>query len=309
MSELESHISPPRSVRKHIHVMSLSLLGADGRVIISTLPSGPAPGADLFRRLLPSEKENILSSSEPTQNKRLFLPAPNGAFLLYTGMCASHGVILAAKSRKIPSANLYGAAAGCGFEKTRLRCPPRLSAEAVCGEDSTVAANFAARMIELEQLFEDADRLDLTSDKASVFLDSLARLSGRTVRLSLEGVGDPSLLREIDGKALGIAFLTAISLTDEGGMLSVTLRESSARLWAVFEIPCSPRFGRSKTELDELERVCGGLEAFERKKFSIAHSDTSITLTFSPTVFDPTAEGLMQNHGLCQKTERRGFRG
>lgn len=298
MSELKFNAAVLRSECIYTHTLSLSVLRSDGKVIISTLPSGPASGADLFRRLHPLERARIFSDPEALQGKRLLLPSASGGHLLYTGMCVSHGVIISAETEDIPACALLRGAQTCGFEPLKLRRAPKARCQ---NEDMTAAANFAASMIEIEQLFENASRIALTTEQAAEeLICAFTRLSGVTARVCFDGICTPSLLQGVDGKTLGTAAIIASALAGDGKELSVIFRERSKRLWAEIGF-CLPARGRTKAKLDELEGLCRGIEAFECKNFSISQDGTAVRLSYSPTVFDPTAEGLMQNNEIKRK--------
>ncbi len=292
----------------------ISVLGTDGKVIISTLPSGKAPGADLFGDLHPLERVRFASDLEDLQWRRLFFRAKDGGFILHGGMCCSHGVILAVRALDVDSRAFVRAARDFGYEELRT-----VSGWCYNQKASSAASNAASAaepilfMRELEGLFEDAQRASFLSERETErSLNGFTQLARVRAQVSYQ-ISDTALLRDIDGRMIGAVALIASSLSNAAGgdgYIYITFRERAKRLWLEIEIPAAVKSKRPcaarKLELDKLSAMCSHMWGLKCKNFRAEDLGTSVKICYSPTVFDPTAEGLMQDARLKRRSWEGG---
>ena len=275
-------------------VHSVSILDPDGKVIISTLPSESASGADLLKALHPALRRE-LATGEGTDSDRYFFRTDDGAFILLTGLLKTHGVMLAVGSDSVKSEEFARISAKYGFEALSGNA----CTHAVERQLSTEALRFVLR---LERLFSKDGAPIITDRRAQKFFNGFSSVANVRAEIG-QTVRRKALFDGVDYVALGLATLLVSALASSLGAaeILVSLGETDDRhsVKAEFEV----NVGANVPDAQDTEALFSGILALKCKNLHVENKGSSLVFSLCPAVFDPDAQGLMQGPGVT-RTER-----
>ena len=274
-------------------VHSVSILDPDGKVIISTLPSEFASGADLLKALHPVLRRE-LATGEGTDSDRYFFRTDDGAFILLTGLLKTHGVMLAVGSDSVKSEEFARIFAKYGFEALSGNA----CTHAVC-PSAAEALRFA---LGLERLFSKDGAPIITDRRAQKFFNGFSSVANVRAEIG-QTVHRKALFDGVDYVALGLATLLVSALASSLGAaeILVSLGETNDQrsVKAEFEV----NVGANAPDAQDIEALFSGILALKCKNLHVENKGSSLVFSLCPAVFDPDAQGLMQGPGVT-RTER-----
>ena len=275
-------------------VHSVSILDPDGKVIISTLPSEFASGADLLKALHPALRRE-LAAGEGTDSDRYFFCTDDSAFILLTSLLKTHGVMISVGSDSVKSEEFARISAKYGFEALSGNA----CTHAVC-PSAAEALRFA---LGLERLFSKDGAPIITDRRAQKFFNGFSSVANVRAEIG-QMVRRKTLFDGVDYVALGLATLLVSALASSLGAaeILVSLGETDDRrsVKAEFEV----NVGANAPDAQDIEVLFGGILALKCKNLHVENKGSSLVFSLCPAVFDPDAQGLMQGQGVT-RTERR----
>ncbi len=287
----------------------VALLDTDGKVIISTLPSAFASGADLFAPLFPADRQRLALDVDELQTTRFLFSSREGGFFLLTASAGSHGIILAVRFDAVRSDKFKATASQYGFEE--LICRDR--AEDHSQNHSEQVSSALSFVLSLDRLFSGADGASLTSKRsAQNFLCRFSSLA--SVQITVEHhVGKKAPFEAVDCKALGLAALFAGALSASlfgRTQVSVSFFETADHhsVKVEFSVKFDPKCTLDLPSAESLEELLGSILAFKCKNIHVRYADSSFIFSLCPAVFDPDAKGLMQGNGIQRTNTMKGLK-
>ena len=274
-------------------VHSVSILDPDGKVIISTLPSDFASGADLLKALHPALRRE-LATGESTDSDRYFFRTDDGAFILITSLLKTHGIMLAVGSDSVKSEDSTRISAKYGFEA--LSSSPFVRAE------RPLAAEALRFALGLERLFSKDGAPIITDRRAQKFFNGFSSVANVRAEIG-QTVRRKALFEGVDYGALGLATLLVSALASSLGAaeILVSLGETDDRRSVKTEFEVN--VGANAPDEQDTEALFGGILALKCKNLHVENKGSSLVFSLCPAVFDPDAQGLMQGPGVT-RTER-----
>ena len=285
---------------------SILMLDLNGSPIISTLPSEYAAGADLFGALRPADRERLAIAPETLESDRFFFCSDKGAFILLTFLAASHGIVFAIQSGAVSTPAFKSIAAQYGFEE--LACSSAPADSTPC--DGAEVGSVIRLALELERCFSESGGAHLTSRRnAEKFFCEFSRFAGVRARV-VHTARRCALFDAVDYRVLGLAALavSAFARTVLGtDQMSVTIAETDDRHSAKVEFIIDS-ISDSLPGAQEIESLFDSVFAFKCKNFCVLNRDSSLVFSLCPAIFDPNAEGLMQNNKISRLNHRKGLK-
>lgn len=274
-------------------VHSVSILDPDGKVIISTLPSEFASGADLLKALHPALRRE-LATGEGTDSDRYFFRTDDGAFILLTGLLKTHGVMLAVGSDSVKSEEFAKISAKYGFEALSGNA----CTHAVC-PSAAEALRFA---LGLELLFSKDGAPIITDHRAQKFFNEFSSVANVRAEIG-QTVRRKALFDGVDYVALGLATLLVSALASSLGAAEILVSLGETNDQRSVKVEFEVNVGANAPDARDTEALFSGILALKCKNLHVENKGSSLVFSLCPAVFDPDAQGLMQGPGVT-RTER-----
>ncbi len=296
----------------------ISFFDGNGKVIFSTLPDGPNPGAELFLHLSHKEMGLYLESCRNPRAPRLCFCGEGRGILLYTGGYRDCGIAIGVHGTlKRRFARFWR-----GRELAVIALPPE--AEAFTHSDHLKSVTSAEANV--GEAFIDPETLNFTAVLDWLYCGiperTLCRTSRDIVKLLLRyssvtesdvsftrSLESPFFFAHIDTAALGIfaALCGALSTrVSEIANVEYILSEKVGRLWIEAVIKTDGQNGgdgisRKSFGMQELENALLGLRQMKNKHLRISEHDGEIRIKFAPGAVDIRARGIKQRSASIRR--------
>ena len=277
------------------------VLTPDGKVIISTLPGENAAGADLFRQLLPSDRE-MFATGRDIASSRFFFCSEDCGYILLTGLLAPCGVIFAVESDAVRSEIFKKSAKQYGIEELICKntAPP--------SDDGAQVSSVIRFALGVEKLFSETGRTPLTTNlRAEEFFNSFSLLAGIRSQVG-QTVAKKALFKGVDYKSLGLATLLISALAQKlgGSEIFISFAETGDRHSIKVEFAVEPSSDLALPNAQSVEELFGSIFALKCKNLHAQYAGPSLVFSLCPSVFDPDAQGLMQGRRILRTDKRKG---